>query len=477
MDDKHMGHEHKAPVLSLRTNYPTGGKGMKIARAAKQLAMLITVVALAVVTMACQGAVGPQGDQGPKGDKGDKGDTGNTGGQGPAGEAGDSPLAVYGEIKSILVNDQELPAGDTIVPWGLGGTVNAGESFFRGGYEPVKYALVAPVDNTLGADAEDAAASYAVVDANNIGTSVFKISISDGVISYEARDDEAAAAAAQYTHGTTFHVKATDDIKATETTPVIYVLRNRAPLAGGTAFTTDPIFIGTQDGFVFPADVDTDSEKEEYRDDPCNNIMHACVTVTGATEVANGHFKDEDPTDLTYMVHEDDPTLVSASIDGAKILLTGLKETGDVDESAVADRDPAEVKVSAVDRGGLRTSASNVRTLLVNVDPAPTTVGYLNDGEVLNLKTGATENSTTIDVSSYFDDTSRDGVSLEYTVTVDGKSDDSEKPDIVDFTIATNNITITAVNTGNAAVVVKATEMGTGNLGQYATQELRVRVN
>ena len=478
MDDTKWGHEHMAPVPSLRTNYPTGGNGMKIARGAKQLAMLITVVALAVVTMACQGAVGPTGDQGPKGDKGDTGDTGGTGGTGQPGVPGTAPLTIYGDIKSIVVNDGPAPAGETDPAWGPAGTVSVADSFFRGGYEPIKYALVEPDAANEGTVQADVERSYAAEDANGIGTSIFKLSLSGGVLSYEARDDEAAPGAdgVDYTVGTTFHVKATDDIKASETTPLLRLLRNRPPVAGETPFTE--VFVGTQDGFVFPADVDTDSEKAEYREDPCNNIMNHCVTIMADDEETGNQFKDEAPTELTYMVVSDDPTMVSASVDGTEIQVTGLMATGDVDGQAVTDRDPGEVKVSATDRGGLTTSATNVRTLLVNVDPAPTRAGQLNNGEVLKLETGTgNRNSEMIDVSSYFEDESREGVTLEYTVTVGGKDNDSEKPDIVDFTISDATVTITAVATGTATVVVTVTETGNNGLGQTATQELSVRVN
>ena len=439
-------------------------------------------MALAVAMVACQGAVGQTGDDGARGPKGDTGDTGPQGPQGDPGDSGVSPLDVYGEIKSILVNDGTPAAGETLILWGSAGTVDAADAYFIGGYEPVKYVLVAPVVDENDATAENVTDSYAVEDDNGIGTSVFKVSISDGVISYEARDGEADVAETQYTRGTTFHVRATDNIKATEITPVISVLRNRAPRAGTGAFAE--VFVGTQDGFAFPDDVDTDSEKAEYRGDPCNNIMNHCVTITHSTDGSGTQFHDEDSGDLTYMVVSDDPTMVSASIDGTKIQVTGLMKTGDIDEPAVADRDPAEVKVSATDRGGLSTAASAVRTLMVNVDPAPEPVGQLNNGEVLALETGTgNKNFEIINVSSYFEDESRDGVTLSFTVTVDGKGDDTEKPDIVDFspttglTATADALTITAVATGNATVVVKATESGTNNLGQSATQELRVRVN
>ena len=475
MDDNGLGHEHMAPVLSRRTNNPTGGKGMKIARAAKRLAMLITVVALAVVTMACQGAVGPQGDQGPKGDKGDQGEAGNTGATGPAGIPGTAPLTVYGDIKSILVNDGDLPAGETVIPWGPAGTVSAADSYFRGGYAPVKYALVAPMTDMHGATAENAEDSYAA-ETDSVGTSRFKITISDGVVSYEARDGEEAAADEQYTRGTTFHVRATDDIKASAITPVISVKRNRAPRARtGNAFAEQ--FVGTQSGFVYPGGVTTDAQRAEYREDPCNNIMNACVTI--GTD-ASGQFEDEDPGDLTFMVVSDDPTLVSASVDGTKIQVTGLMATDDVDEADAAARDPAQVKVSAIDRGGLATPAAAVRTLLVNVDPEPKAEGRLNNGELLKLETGeGNKNSEVIDVSTYFTDTSRSAVTLEYSVSVDGKDTPAEeRPNIVDYTITGSSLTITAVATGNVAVVVKVTESGgTPVLGQSATQELSVRVN
>ena len=113
MDDRDLGHEHMAPVLSFRTNYPTGGKGMKIARAAKQLAMLITVVALAVVTMACQGAVGPAGEDGARGPQGPKGDTGDTGATGTPGEPGEGVFRAWQAPALLFINDG-LDADDMV---------------------------------------------------------------------------------------------------------------------------------------------------------------------------------------------------------------------------------------------------------------------------------------------------------------------------------------------------------------------------
>ena len=115
MDDNGLGHEHIAAVLSRRDNNPTGGKGMKIARAAKRLAMLITVVALAVVTMACQGAVGPKGDDGPigpQGPPGDDGAAGTPGQQGPSGDTPFIPLPTAGPIKATTISSNPSKDGD-----------------------------------------------------------------------------------------------------------------------------------------------------------------------------------------------------------------------------------------------------------------------------------------------------------------------------------------------------------------------------
>ena len=450
---------------------------MRISRVAQRLAMLIAVVALGVAVTACQGAVGPKGTDGKdgtQGPQGPKGDPGSPGSPGSPGDPGVSPLVVHGGLMNILVNDGTPAAGDTFIPWGSGGTVDVSTEYFTGGYDPVTYALAVPVETDDGTEPADVEAAYNTM-AGGVGTSRFKVSVTDGALSYEARDAELAVAETDYTVGTTFHVKATDAIAATVSTPLLRVLRNRAPRAPDSPQPFTTAVVGTQDGYNYPDTVTTDAQKAEYRKDPCNNIMNTCVDIVAT---ASGQFFDEEPDGLMFMVSSEDPTMVSASVSKKKIMVTGLMKT----EAIAGTPVPAEVKVSATDRGGLTTPSSAVVTLSVNVDPAPTAVGRLNDGAVLTLKPVAPGNTASIDLSSYFDDESLSGTVLEYSVTVDGKADDSEKPDIVDINgnagvLTDSNLTITAVNRGRAMIVVKVTETdATPDLGQYAMQTLTVVV-
>ena len=140
MDDTKWGHEHKAPVPSLQTNYPTGGNGMKIARGAKQLAMLITVVALAVVMMACQGAVGPAGEDGAGGPQGPEGPEGP---RGPEGPQGHSAFEVIKAEPAIVLFNVERIRGKTVVDGAKSIDIS---SYFRGGKPDITYSLVGVVE-------------------------------------------------------------------------------------------------------------------------------------------------------------------------------------------------------------------------------------------------------------------------------------------------------------------------------------------
>ena len=155
MDDTRWGHEHKAPVPSLRTNYPTGGNGMKIARGAKQLAMLITVVALAVVTMACQGAVGPTGDDGAQGPQGPKGDTGDTGSPGSPGDTPFANLPATGAITAMtaISTNPTKDDGFAVAP----SSVDVSQ-YFHGGIVGLTYRVVG---QTIWGAAEDHTITYA----------------------------------------------------------------------------------------------------------------------------------------------------------------------------------------------------------------------------------------------------------------------------------------------------------------------------
>lgn len=278
-------------------------------------------------------------------------------------------------------------------------------------------------------------------------------------------------------------MEATDNIKAKATTPVIAVKPNRAPISGNAIGSVN---VGTQNDFNYPASADTDAKRAEYAEEnPCMNFRVECVEITvSSTRTDTEHFLDEESTGLSFATTDEDPMMATSSVSGKTVMVTGLSKTTLADSTATPAvvAVPAVVVINATDKGNMTTPEAQAQNLSVNVDPAPQAIGALNDGQVLMIKTG-TANTVTLNVISYFSDESIEGVTLTYSVTIDGKDDNSERPNILDvdaFSNTTGTFVFTGMNPGNAKVVVKVTETDGGGataIGQFATQELTVRVD
>lgn len=465
MDDRDLGHEHMAPVLSLRTNYPTGGKGMKIARVAKQLAMLITVVALAVVTMACQGAVGPQGDQGPKGDKGEPGAPGAPGAPGEPGEPGIDALIALPAPAGYLVNDV-IVNGVSMV--GTPDDVDV-RDLFRGGKEPVEYSVTAGgtiTDNTAPTPARFTH-SY---DAETYMLS-FK-AVAEQKLQYEGLD--------------TFSVSAKDADGIPAGPIVIGIKSNGAPTLEGSP-TAVNVDVGTQDDYVTAAARTAAKAEVCDAEGSTNKYNQFCITVAQI----QGYFVDQDEDRYTYEITADNPAY------SAKMLKVGSANAILVTGEAVPVRKDNAfaammLSVKAIDGNGL-PSATAVEITVV-VDPRP----MLRAPEVTSVNVDQNNDATNgasawNNVSLLFKDYNQTGAdatsALTYHVKLKNADDASwltptgtvvaaDQP-LAGWYPVTDNLTFVAPNLAPRAipVILRAQEAAAGSEPQqWITREIMVTV-
>ena len=417
---------------------------MKTAGVMKRIALAFMVMAMAVAMVACQGAVGKAGADGADG---------QTGPQGPKGDSGDdavTPLQAYPNDKGqldLLINDgPEVALGTPPAAF-------SALMYFMGGHKPVKVT------------------SDGVPDAD---AAAFSVEVTDGMVTIKKKTGTPTDTAYDYaaTGGDSFMVNAEDDKGFRVDPPVtVTVRRNKAPVV---VTPTDPltVTVGTQDATAV-----ADSKKV------CDNFNVDCTT-----DPSDG-FTDDGLADsiaadyayvkalFSYSVTEGHSAVSVETGSDGNLMVTVNRVPKDKDDAFMR---VVNFKLKAVDPGSIVSEGE--KTLAVTVDPAPTTVGTLNDGNVLEVKIG-TSNAVALDVTSYFENYESDvgentmlRDNLNYTVTIDGKGDNSEGPNRLDFTESSGTVTLTGVSVGTGIpVVVRATESGQG-LSQWAEHKLTVNV-
>ena len=165
-----------------------------------------------------------------------------------------------------------------------------------------------------------------------------------------------------------------------------------------------------------------------------------------ATVNAGWAFADPDGDPLTYRAFSTDPNVATVMLSGDRVLVTAVEPGA------------AEIRVSAVDPGGL--SATQAFTVLVvgSGNRPPRAVGTLP--AVALREPGAMQS---VDVSGAFDDP--DGDPLTYAAS-------SSPPSVVSVRSSGSQVSLTALSEGAALVGVTATDPG----GLGATQAFTVTV-
>lgn len=142
------------------------------------------------------------------------------------------------------------------------------------------------------------------------------------------------------------------------------------------------------------------------------------------------YFEDPDGDPLTYTAMSTDPSVATAEVSGASLLIT-----------AVSDG-KATVTAFATDAGGL-FAAQSTGVTVTDGNRAPVAVG---DVPTRNVSAGT---SVTVDVSVYFTDP--DGDSLTYRAT-------SNNSAVAAASVTGTDVTITALGEGSADVTVVASD-------------------
>lgn len=432
---------------------------MKIARAAKQLAMLITVVALAVVTMACQGAVGPQGEQGPKGDKGDKGEQGPAGQTGQPGEAGTGAFELKSaEVHMVLFNVQE-EAGKRSIEGAK--TVDVSD-FFRGGSGVTyKFSPEKLDDFTLAISG-----STLTITPTKTGSELpapADTTATDGPFSETIKSDSATDARTQ-----ALTVTATDG-DGVERAKTVNVRYNRAPRldgtnqtfpTGDTGFAT--ISIGTQTDVIMSvtaADDPTLIATPRAWGGTAETRLVLCKTYNEcdiSLDVGNYYDDDDDNADdsvqgtRTYRAVSSDGSVSVTSIKG------GLRLTvhGVPAKNASVTID----EITATDANGLTFKDS--RTITVMVDPRPSVPSVEYSLEAARGST-TSDGSFLPDLNAFFEN--KDGAGADQALTFNLAKDVTST--LVTVTIADGasaaNVTVSSVaSRGNYQFTVRAREAG-----------------
>ena len=461
---------------------------MKIARGAKQLAMLITVVALAVVTMACQGAVGPTGDDGAQGPQGPKGDTGSTGSTGSQGSPGDTPFAnlpdtgVITAMTAISTNPTK-DDGFAVAP----SSVDVSQ-YFHGGIGGLTYRVVG--QRTWGSvDANVNPVTYANYNMDDTYTTAnaakwFTAKLDeDGktlVFSVPAAEQENAVGegAVEYADNRSIIVVEAKDSQDKLAVHLLVVGNNRAPLAQGTLPTTfrigvQPDTVRGDDGELITALAAFDDSNGVW-----DNENFRCTHYnTCEFKLAGFFMDDEGDSNLTFSAKAKKPSEVKhlsfTSIDGG-IMIVGMEatindlDTEDVDESSIV------ISVIATDPGGLKLE----RDLTVAVEARPTVKVALPDFTIKKADIGANNMVDDYVVRGDLrltdeDDDFSDGLTI---------TSKSTNPTVIadDGVVkATNALTLTLIgDAGTATVTVRATEPvdGTAGIGQWVEDTIVVTV-
>ena len=470
MTDTNLEHEHKAPVLSLRSYYPPGGNGMKIARVAKQLAMLITVVALAVVTMACQGAVGPQGPQGEKGDTGAAGDPGATGPQGPVGPVGPqgpqgfSAFEIISTAADTVLFNVERIRGKTVGDSAKSIDVSL---YFRGGRPDITYSLVGEVELT----------DYEVAISGSTVTITPKDSVT--LPNPEEDTDDAAFLAFGETDTRTeqFMVKAVD-ADMVDHTKTINVQYNKAPELTTTTFPEKAagfatLNIGTQDAVIMAPSA-TDATKlvatpRAWGD--ITDVEASRVTCKRYDEcdILLGEYFTDVQDGLTYDASSDNSAVEVVPIKGG----IKLKVVGTTDKAVVIDD-------FTVSDGELTYEAGAARSITVTVDPQPTE----SDAEFTlkkNQGDGAdTPDPLIADLNDYFENMPATNGAMTFSISEEVDSS------LVEVSVATNALNVAiqiSAATKDYSFGVRAREAGyrtathgSENVGQFVDKEFTLTV-
>ncbi len=493
MDEKYLGHEHQAPVLSFRFNDPTGGRGMNIARAAKQLAMLITVVALAVVTMACQGAVGPAGEDGARGPAGPAGEQGDTGATGPQGPQGFSSLAGSEDGVTVEVNIDSKSRAVAPSPIDV-------SQLFNGGQPPITYTLKT-VPDAQSADPPTSIYVSEVGAGDEIpgGSLVFTVRKSMRLDALDMGDDFA---------NLEYVIEAKDANGITEESTAV-VRPNRAPQVPDSPVVIENIAVGTQgavtvdtdedkaaDGFypyfTYPAPDERDDLSGAFHDTRTNTfcgMFNACEK----SLVYLGHYLDEgfrpagtdentetpvgSADSLTFTASiddEDQRQFVSVVPFEAKgrngLLVTGLKSTWDADLDTPAHA-PVTVTVTASDENGLE---HDTLTFMVTVNAAPEEKASLPESDTIKIGTP---------VNYALGDFFKDADTTELVFTAKSSNDARASVTIGTVDSVDDTLTVTGKIPGNVTITARATEniealtpRGAGGLGQWVEQEIQITV-
>ena len=299
--------------------------------------------------------------------------------------------------------------------------------YFRGGKEPLTYALVETSEATdtfkAAIDPMTGMVTVTLTTATDTGAG--------GTTDYEPANNM---------DGSRVTVKATDDDKFSTGTNVltIHVLRNRAPVipAGAAELTTR---VGSQTG--------TDAVTAECK------VFNACEYT-----IPNGAFEDDiyveadgTPADFfTYTVTN--AVKASATVKGNKVTITGISPTWNKAKKPAAGDDPAIVTITATDLGGM----SVMRDLMVTVDGPPTVAQEFEATYTEKLGTLNAERRNVViirGVAEFFTDVEdvANSATTMFAAT-------SSKPAIASIDTGTANVQVTLKNIGSTMITVTATD-------------------
>ena len=176
--------------------------------------------------------------------------------------------------------------------------------------------------------------------------------------------------------------------------------------------------------------------------------VNLTVGGTSATFSLGSYFSDPENQPLTYTATSSDTSIATVSISPTNVLTVTAQAAG-----------TATITVIAIDPGNLSTEQQFSATVTTPNNP-PTTVGTIPDQTL--TEDGA---AVTVDVSSYFNDA--DGDTLTYAAEL------LNNTTIATVSMSSATVTITPVLTGEATIVVIATDTS----GANATQKFSITVN
>ena len=205
---------------------------------------------------------------------------------------------------------------------------------------------------------------------------------------------------------------------------------------------------------LFASGVAVAQQNDPGNQTPANQAPQANGTIPGFTLTVGGvsgtvnvgtYFSDPDGDTLTYAPTSSNTNIATVSISPSNVLTVTAKAAG-----------TATITVIATDPGDLTAE----QQFSVTVNTPPTTVGTIPDQ---TLTEGGT--AVTVDVSGYFSDP--DGDTLTYAAELLNNST------IATVSVSSATVTITPATTGEATIVVIATDTS----GANATQKFAITVN